>query len=123
MTKTPIVETYRGVGIHAYQSPARVAVVKSDIDAVATMKTRALLKAVSDQRLAPEARIFAEALLLAEYQLAVQERRERPPFDVADMLASAAELDNDWRSPTHYRCIADSHDGAVERETPFPGAQ
>ena len=79
----PIIAYYPGVPIHDQQSAHRVStVVEPEIDRVhATSDHGELLAIASNIQWAPEARLFAGAKLLAEIDLAVDERRTRPAID------------------------------------------
>jgi hypothetical protein len=117
----PIVEEYRGVGIHDQQSPARIEMVRKAIDAVYQITdTGRLFEYAVSLSNPPEARLLAEARCKAIFQLAVEERRERPDVDLELLSAHTAGLEAEsWRSPTHYCTLGDPPEQAVERETPL----
>jgi hypothetical protein len=117
----PIVEEYRGVGIHYQQSPARIEVVRKAIDAVYQITdTGRLFEYAVSLSNPPEARLLAEARCKAIFQIAVEERRERPDVDSELLAAHTAGLDSkEWRSPWHFCTLADPYELAVERETPL----
>ena len=114
----PIVETYRGVGIHDRQPRARIEnVVKVEVDRVHSMGDADDLAAFAeDVRNCPEAQLFTAAKIEALWQLAAEGRRVRPTgVDIERVQATVAGLDSQtWRSPTHYCSILDP-DGAVPR--------
>lgn len=107
-------ETYKGIKIHGYQTRERIeGRVKPQIDHVMGLtKTEALLVYVADVRRPPEARLLAGAMLEALFNLAVQDRRERPSINMDLVRAHTAGLDESspWRSPWSYGCIADGPD-------------
>jgi hypothetical protein len=117
--RIPIVATHRGIGIHDCQTPARIKVVKAAIDRVARMSDiMELADLAADPQQPPEARLFAASKVEVEYELAAEERRNRPVVDLDRMRASVAGLDSvEWRSPVVYG--TDLEDGGVEREEPL----
>jgi hypothetical protein len=118
--RIPTIASHRGIGIHDCQSPARIRVVKAAIDRVARMKDvleLADFAAASQQP--PEARMFAANKVEVEYELAAEERRNRPIIDLDRVRATVAGLNSrTWRDPDRYASLLD-HDG-VEREEPLP---
>jgi hypothetical protein len=124
--RIPIIATYRGVGIHNYQSADRIAVVEAAIDAVHLMTDDdALFAYAADITQPPEARLFSGAKLEAMFQVATDERRVRPNFDMAKVRARVAGLSSErWRDPRGYASLLDTHPpgtpGPVEREKPLP---
>jgi len=123
MTQIPTIALHRGVGIHDHQTPARIRVVKAAIDRVARMSD--ILKLVdfaADAQQAPEARMFAAKKVEVEYELAAEERRNRPIVDLEKVRATVAGLDSlEWRSPVVYG--TDLEDGGVLREEPLAGEE
>jgi hypothetical protein len=119
MTQIPTVATHRGVGIHDHQTPARISVVRAAIDRVAAMSDiLELTDFATDPQQPPEARLFAANKVEVEYQLAAEERRNRPTIDLDRVRASVAGLDRvEWRSPVMYG--TDLEHGGVERERPL----
>jgi len=120
LTRIPIVECYKGVGIHDQQTRDRIErVVRWEIDRVLVMNdVRELVEFAADRGNSPEARMLAASKVEAIYQLAAEERRQRPDIDLDDVRASVAGLDSAaWRSPWGYGTLAD-HD-AVRREVPL----
>jgi hypothetical protein len=119
MTQIPTIATHRGVGIHDCQTPGRIKVVKAAIDRVARMSDiLELVDFAADPREPPEARLFAASKLEAEYELAAEERRNRPIVDLDRVRASVAGLDSVvWRSPAVYG--TDLEGGGVPREVPL----
>ena len=105
MTRAPIpsIATYRGVELHDQQDEARLAVVRGDVDAVfeTAGDLPALVRWAGDRSRAPEARLLASALALAEYEQAIDERRERPRLDRERLAATTAGLGT-TRSPIYY---------------------
>lgn len=102
--RIPVAETYRGVGIHDQQDLQRIAQVKADIDTVHGLDDwQQLEKVCADVTIAPEARLLAAAKCEAIFQIAVDERRERPPIDLGFVKATVTGLNSiRWRSNTHY---------------------
>jgi len=121
MTQIPVIAVHRGVGIHDHQSPARIRVVEAAIDRVAQMSDIVeLADFAADPRWPPEARMFAANKLEVEYELAAEERRNRPAIDLDRVRATVAGLDSVvWRDPWRYGTLLDPH-GGVEREEPLP---
>jgi hypothetical protein len=119
MTQIPTIATHRGVGIHDHQSPARIKVVKAAIDRVARMSNIAkLADFAADSQQPPEARMFAANKIEVEYELAAEERRNRPIIDLDRVRATVAGLDSvEWRSPVVYGTDLDA--GGIEREVPL----
>jgi hypothetical protein len=119
MTQIPTIATYLGIGIHNHQTPARIRIVKAAIDRVARMSDiLELVDFAADPQQPPEARLFAASKLEVEYELAAEERRNRPVVDLDKVRASVAGLDSvEWRSPVVYG--SDLEHGGVEREEPL----
>jgi len=119
MTLIPTIAMHRGIGIHDHQSPARIEIVKRAIDRVARMSDiLELADFAADRRQPPEARLFAASKIECEYELAAEERRNRPIIDLERVRATVAGLDSlEWRSPVVYG--TDLEVGGVEREEPL----
>jgi len=119
MTQIPVIAVYRGIGIHDCQSPARIKVVKAAIDPVARMSDIVeLVDFAADPKQPPEARMFAANKVEVEYELAAEERRNRPIVDLEKVRATVAGLDSlEWRSPVVYG--TDLEDGGEPREQPL----
>ena len=119
MTQIPTIASHRGIGIHDHQSPARIKVVKRAIDRVALMSDiLELADFAADRRQPPEARLFAASKIEVEYEVATEERRNRPIIDLDRVRATVAGLDSlEWRSPVLYG--TDLEVGGVEREEPL----
>jgi hypothetical protein len=103
--RIPTVETYRGVGIHAFQPADRIRhVVKPAIDAVYGMSDAGSLAAyVEDPTLPPEARLLAAARCEALWELAAENRAARPNVDKMLLRAHTAGLTSlRWIDPRHY---------------------
>lgn len=101
----PTVETYRGVGVHAFQPAERIAaVVKPAIDRVHTLSAPDVLTAyLADRHNPPEARLFAGARLEALWSLAAANREVRPGINLAVVHAHTASLDSlRWADPDRY---------------------
>jgi hypothetical protein len=120
MTQIPTIATHRGVGIHDHQTPARIRVVKAAIDRVARMSDiLELADFAADLQQPPEARMFAANKVEVEYELAAEERRNRPTVDLDRVRATVAGLDSlVWRDPWQYGTLLDPH-GGIEREQPL----
>jgi len=120
MTQIPTIGTHRGIGLHDHQTPARIKVVKAAIDRVARMSdVLELADFAADARQPPEARMFAASKVAGEYELAAEERRNRPIIDLDRVHATVAGLDSlEWRDPDRYASLLDGP-GGVEREVPL----
>ncbi|MER2250010.1 hypothetical protein ABS772_08800 [Methylorubrum podarium] len=118
----PTIGTHRGVPLHAYQSAARIQVVKSAIDAVYEIGDAVALAAyAADPAHPPEARLFAAARCEATWQLAAESRAVRPIVNLALVRASVAGLGTrQWMSPSHYGSDLDPTGRLVKREQPIP---
>jgi hypothetical protein len=117
--RIPIIATHRGIGIHDCQTPARIRIVKAAIDRVAGMTDiLELSRFAADPQQPPEARLFAASKVEIEYQLAAEERRNRPIVDLDLVRATVAGLDSlTWRSPVAFG--TDLGPDGVEREAPL----
>jgi hypothetical protein len=117
--RIPTIASHRGIGIHDHQPPARIRVVKAAIDRVARMKNvLELADFAADPQQPPEARLFAANKVEVEYELAAEERRNRPIVDLEKVRATVAGLDSlVWRDPDRYASLLDH--GGVEREVPL----
>src|SRR5262245_33584746 len=104
MTQIPAIDVHLGVDIHDHQSPARIKVVKAAIDRVArTTDILELVAFAANPQQPPEARLFAASKVECEYEVAAEERRNRPMIDLDRVRASVAGLDSlEWRSPVVY---------------------
>lgn len=103
--RIPIVETYRGVGIHAFQPRERIErIVRPAIDTVHGISDAAALAAyLGDPTHPPEARLFAAARVEALWQLAAENRELRPKIDLIELRARAAGLGSlRWMDVRHY---------------------
>ena len=123
MTQIPTIAIHRGIGIHDHQSPARIKVVKAAIDRVARISDiLELADFAADPQQPPEARMFAANKVEVEYEVAAEERRNRPIVDLVLVRATVAGLDSlEWRSPVVYG--TDLEDGGVPREEPLAGEE
>lgn len=109
----PTVGLHRGVPLHDRQDEERLAVVRTDINSVYELQDslEALKKSAANRSMAPEARLFAAALIRAKFEAAVEERRERPAVDMDWLEAVVACLDlaryrdknfyDTWLAPRH----------------------
>src|SRR5262249_6576636 len=104
-------------------TPARIRIVKAAIDRVARMSDiLELADFAAAPRHPPEARLFAASKVAAEYELAAEERRNRPIIDLERVRATVAGLDHvEWRSPVVYG--RDLQAGGVEREVPLDDSE
>ena len=120
MTQIPTIAVHRGVGIHANQPPARIKAVRAAIDHVAKMSdVTELVDFAADAMQPPEARSFAAGKAEVHYQLAAEERRNRPAIDLDRLRASVAGADSlEWRDPDRYASLLDAGD-SVPREQPL----
>ena len=121
----PVIEIYRGVGLHDQQSSERLGLVRQAIDAVYDQHDlNQLLEIAGDPTWPPEARLFAAAKLEATHQIAADERKVRPPIDLELVQACVAVLGSkNWRDPAYYASVLDPGPapGAawVKRERPL----
>jgi hypothetical protein len=108
---------HRGVPLHDGQPPARIRVVKRDIDRAFELRNVGdLFDFAGDVMRAPEARLFAAAKLQALFETAAEKRWERPRFDRDRLKVMVNALDSrTWRHPFCYGTILDHRDG-VPRE-------
>ncbi|WP_338722373.1 hypothetical protein [Devosia sp. XK-2] len=112
--RIPIVETYRGVGIHDQQPRERIdGVVKPAIDRVLGIgDVKRLADYAADTGNPPEARLLASARVEAMWELAAENRELRPGIDLAVVKASVAGLQSvRWRSSQYYGSLLDKPDG------------
>jgi hypothetical protein len=114
-------ESHRGVPLHARQSFARLKVVRHDIDRAYELDVAALLDFAENAANAPEARSFACARLLAQFEAAIESRMARPAIDLLRIRAAGAGVaSRRWQSPTHFCSLLDAHDeNAVPRDEPL----
>ena len=121
--RIPTIASHRGIGIHDNQPPARVRVVKAAIDRVARMSDiLELADFAADRQQPPEARMFAANKVEVEYELAAEERRNRPIIDLDRVRATVAGLGSRrWRDPARYCCLFDH--GGIERDEPLDDAE
>ena len=119
MTQIPTIASHRGIGIHDRQGAARIKVAKAAIDRVARMSdVLELADFAADSQQPPEARMFAANKVEVEYEVAAEERRNRPIVDLDLVRATVAGLDSlEWRSPVVYG--TDLEDGGEPREQPL----
>jgi len=117
MTQIPTIASHRGIGIHDRQGAARIKVAKAAIDRVARMSdVLELADFAADSQQPPEARMFAANKIEVEYEVAAEERRNRPIIDLEKVRV--AGLDSlEWRSPVVYG--TDLEDGGEPREQPL----
>ena len=117
----PVVETFRGIGLHDAQSPARLRVVRTAIRrCLRISRPEKLMAYLSDARHPPEARLAALQRLEALVEKGRDERK--PPFiDIVNARACVAGLDSrKWRCPIRYTSLLDAdYQHAVKREKPL----
>jgi hypothetical protein len=103
------VGAHRGIGLHDHQSPERLDVVRQAIDSVFDHNdVDRLLGIAADPTWPPEARLLAAAKLEALHQIAVDERKERPPLDLELVRAVVAGLNSQtWRHPHYFASLLD----------------
>jgi len=104
----PIVETYRGVGIHDFQDAERIqSVVKPAIDSVhAISNIGALLQYAQSPTKPAEARLLPAAKLEAMFELAAEHREVRPDIDLDYLHAVVAGLDSaGWANTEDFGCL------------------
>jgi hypothetical protein len=109
MAIMPVIEVYRGVGIHDFQDRHRIeTIVKPEIDATfAISNPEQLMRYAGDIRNSPESRLFAgdKYIALAESRVAAHDHRLRNRERLAAMLAGTESLD--WASPWGYGSLLD----------------
>lgn len=118
----PTVGQYRGVPLHAFQDTARLAVVRTDIDAVCdTADIERLIQIAGDASRAPEARLLAAYKIEAGWEAAVADRKERPDIDLDRVRASVAGLSSRrWADPDRHCSLLDSDNlAAAVRDEPL----
>ena len=123
MSSIPTIGVHRNVGIYDNQSPARVKIVKAAIDRVAKISDLMELVAyAADCQQPPEARLFAANKVEVEYEVAAEERRNRPTIDMDRLRATVAGLNSvKWRDPSRHCSLLDIHyERAVVRDEPLP---
>ena len=105
----PIVEVYRGVGLHDQQDADRLKIVRAAIDVVTAMSNILdLVDFAADRMQPPEARLFAASKVESLYELAAERRENRPKVDLLWLGAVTAGLDSEgWRSPWLYGALPD----------------
>src|SRR5262245_5697999 len=118
----PVVEHYRGCGLHDAQSPERLRVVRDAIDHVYTLdQVLDLAEHAGSAKNPPESRLLAVARCRALWELAQEAREPRPIINVAHVEALAAGCGSRrWRSATHFCSLLAAHDeNAVPRDEPL----
>jgi hypothetical protein len=117
--RIPTLGVHRGIGLHDNQPPARIEIVKAEIDRVArTADIMELAAFAANSMMAPEARTFAASKIEISYQMAAEGRQIRPAIDLDRIRASVAGLDSlVWRDPERYGSLLDAGD-AVPRAQP-----
>ena len=107
----PTVETYRGIGIHDFQSRERIeTVVKPAIDRIhAENDPEALFDFAGNAAMPPEARRFAKAKCEAAFEFAASSRVVRPSIDLEKLRALTAGLASGWSCHMHYGSRFDIH--------------
>jgi hypothetical protein len=121
----PIIETYRGVGIHDFQSRERIeTVVKPEIDRVHAMSDSDELAAVLDSaRWSPEAHILAGSKIIAISERAADKRLPRPDLDLRTIAGVCNCLTSHWHySPCYGLMFGWEPEEAVERPLEFQAA-
>jgi hypothetical protein len=114
----PFCETYRGVGVHVFQSTERIGKVRAAIDKVyAIGDLDELFAYACASRNPPEASLFAAAKLEATWEQAVENREARPPVNLERLRAAVAMLDSlGWISLWQYGSLLD-HSGEPRERT------
>jgi hypothetical protein len=120
----PVVEVYRSVGLHNYQGPERLRIVRAAIDHVFTLEhVAALVAYFEDATHPPEARILAGVRTRALCELAAERRdSNRPDVDLERIQGTIVGLNSrGWRHPRVFTYLCDpGRDDAVEREERLP---
>ena len=120
-----ICETYRGVGVHVFQTPTRISKVKRAIDDVYAIGALDKLYAYCDHdRNPPEARLFAAAKLEAIFESAVDNREARPNIDLLKLRAIVGALNSlKWVSKWKYGSVLSRHEDLEPRERTLTDAE
>jgi hypothetical protein len=102
--KIPIAEVYRGVGIHIFQKPDRIAEVRAAIDDVYSIgDMQALFDYSGNEPTPPEARLLASWRCEAMWEDAVRKRLPHPDIDILKLRAFVTGLSSmRWISPFDY---------------------
>jgi hypothetical protein len=122
----PVVERYRGCGLHDAQSPERLRVVRAAIDHVYRLdQVLDLVEHAGNVRNPPEGRLLAVIRCRALWELSQEAREPRPTISMAHVEALAAGCGSRaWRSPTHFCSLLDAHhENAIPREQPLDDSQ
>ena len=91
--RIPFAETYKGVGIHIFQSQIRIAEVRAAIDAVyAINDMQALFDYAHNEPTPPEARLLASWRCEAMWEDAVRKREPHPDLDILRLRAFVVGL-------------------------------
>jgi hypothetical protein len=124
--RIPCVADHRGIGLHDSQSEKRLALVKRELDSVLDLSdVHKLIAICGNVAWSPEARLTAGAKLRAMHELATEDRKTRPLFDLAFVVACTAGLDSRyWRSPWVFGSLLDpgrmpGGDSPVSRDVPL----
>ena len=117
----PVIGLHRGVPLEDQQSPARLALVRREIDLVLGMADAGELAGWADDPWhSPESRQLACAMAESMWAVAAETRANRPTIDLERLRASTAGLGSRrWRDPWRHASLLDSP-GGVEREEPLP---
>lgn len=124
--RMPIIETYRGVGIHDFQNAERIeTVVKPAIDTVFVMSdAKALFVYASDQRNPPEARLFAGDKIHAGHDINSGRHASRNGVDLELVDACTAGLNSlGWADHQGYGSMIDVRGPGQEGHAPRPAEQ
>ena len=122
MTAIPVIETYRGVGIHDFQSRERVNhVVKPAIDRVFALSAPAdLFRYAGDNTYPPEARLLAAARYRALHETRAGMHEARPGR-LEQIKASIAGLKSlEWAAVDVYGTSLEPRPPGPEMRVPRP---
>jgi hypothetical protein len=120
----PFVGFHRRIGLHDHQSPARLDIVRAELDTVIGMSDiDELASWARDISRSPESRLLSGSKAIAILQNVGEQRQRRPRgLSVAQIEALTAGLNSKtWRDPEFFCCLLDPRGGPgpVPRETPL----
>jgi hypothetical protein len=119
----PTIGTHRGIPLENGQSPARLALVRAEIDLVLGMSDPGeLADYAGNPWHSPESRQLAAAMAETAWTLAAETRALRPAISLEKLHASVAGLGSrTWRCPFRHATLLEH--GGVEREQPLDDAE
>src|SRR5262245_298300 len=110
----PVVERYRGCGLHDAQTPERLRIVRAAVDRVYSLdQVERLVEHARNVANPPESRLLAVARCRALWELAQESREPRPLVNMMYVEALVAGCGSrTWRSPTHFCSELDHYENA-----------